>query len=107
VGPTTEAVEVKASAEQLTTVDSAEKSAMLETKELQNFVQVGSNAGEYLKIMPGFAVNNGTSNKANYDGQVIGINGNGDAGSQSPLNNAFSYNGLPMNSLDITADGAH
>ena len=30
-----------------------------------------------------------------------------DAGSQSPLNNAFSYNGLPSNSLDITADGAH
>ena len=29
------------------------------------------------------------------------------AGSQSPLNNAFSYNGLPTNSLDITADGAH
>ena len=70
-------------------------------------MQVGSNAAEYIKIMPGFALNNGTSNKANYDGQVIGINGNGDAGSQSPLNNAFSYNGLPGNSLDITADGAH
>src|SRR5438094_3921126 len=57
--------------------------------------------------MPGFALNNRTSNRANYDGQVIGIHGNGDAGSQSPLNNAFSYNGLPSNSLDITADGAH
>src|SRR5438128_12356944 len=57
--------------------------------------------------MPGFALNNGTSNRANYDGQVIGINGNGDAGSQSPLNNAYSYDGLPGNSLDITADGAH
>ncbi|HXI42968.1 MAG TPA: carboxypeptidase-like regulatory domain-containing protein, partial [Bryobacteraceae bacterium] len=107
VGPTTESVEVMASSEQLTTVDSAEKSATLATKELQNYVQVGSNAAEYIKIMPGFALNNGTSNKANYDGQVIGINGNGDAGSQSPLNNAFSYNGLPGNSLDITADGAH
>src|SRR5215475_1331903 len=57
--------------------------------------------------MPGFAVQNGTSNKANYSGEVIGINANGDAGSQSPLNNAFSYNGLPSNSLDILADGAH
>src|SRR5439155_17935757 len=27
--------------------------------------------------------------------------------SQSPLNNAYSYDGLPGNSLDITADGAH
>jgi len=107
VGPTTETVEVKAGVEQLATVDSGEKSATLATKELQNYVQVGSNAAEYLKIMPGFGLNNGTSNKANYDGQVIGINGNGDAGSQSPLNNAFSYNGLPGNSLDITADGAH
>ena len=107
VGATTETVEVTAGAEVLTTVDSGEKSATLTTKELQNFVQVGSNAAEYIKIMPGFAIQNGTSNKANYDGQVIGINANGDAGSQSPLNNAFSYNGLPGNSLDITADGAH
>ena len=53
------------------------------------------------------ASTNGTSNKSNYSGETIGINGNGDAGSQSPLNNAYSYNGLPSNSLDITADGAH
>jgi hypothetical protein len=107
VGATTETVEVSASAEALTTVDSGEKAATLTTKELQNFVQVGSNAAEFIKIMPGFGINNGTSNKANYDGQVIGINANGDAGSQSPLNNAYSYNGLPGNSMDITADGAH
>src|SRR5437867_1347477 len=107
VGSTSETIEVKAEVEQLATVDSGEKSATLGNKELQNYVQVGSNAAEYIKIMPGFALNNGTSNRANYDEQVIGINGNGDAGSQSPLNNAFSYNGLPGNSLDITADGAH
>ena len=57
--------------------------------------------------MPGFGIQNGTSNAANYNGQTIGINANGDAGSQSPLNNAYSYNGLPSNTLDITADGAH
>jgi len=107
VGATTETVEVSATAEALATVDSGEKAAVLSTKELQNFVQVGSNAAEFIKIMPGFGINNGTSNKANYDGQVIGINANGDAGSQSPLNNAYSYNGLPGNSMDITADGAH
>ena len=70
-------------------------------------MQTGSNAAEFIKIMPGFGIQNGTSNKANYSGETIGINGNGDAGSQSPLNNAYSYNGLPGNSLDITADGAH
>jgi hypothetical protein len=88
-------------------VDSGEKSETLTTKELQNYIQVGSNAAEYIKIMPGFGLSNGTSNVANYTGEVIGINGNGAAGSQSPLNGAYSYNGLPNNSLDITADGAH
>jgi len=57
--------------------------------------------------MPGFGVTNGSSNAANYTGQTIGINGNGDSGSQSPLNRRLSYNGLPGNTLDITADGAH
>lgn len=107
VGVTTQTVEVNAQEVPIVTTDSAEKSFTLESQQLQNLTQVGSDAAEYIKIMPGFAVQNGTSNKANYSGEVIGINANGDAGSQSPLNNAFTYNGLPGNSLDITADGAH
>ena len=107
VGSTSTEVNITGVADQIAPVDSGEKSATLTTKELQNYVQTGSNAAEYIKIMPGFGVQNGTSNKANYTGETIGINGNGDAGSQSPLNNAYSYNGLPTNSLDITADGAH
>ena len=107
VGTTSETVEIQGTVDQLAPVDSGEKSSTLTTKELQNYVQTGSNAAEYIKIMPGFGISNGTSNKANYSGETIGINGNGDAGSQSPLNGAYSYNGLPGNSLDITADGAH
>lgn len=107
VGSATSTVEVTGVVSNIVPVDSGEKSETLTTKELTNYVQVGSDAAEYIKIMPGFAVQNGTSNKANYTGEVIGINANGDAGSQSPLNNAYSYNGLPSNSLDITADGAH
>ena len=108
VGATSESVEVSAVQDFATTaVDSGEKSFTLEAKELENFTQVGTNAAEYIKIVPGFGIANGTSNKANYNGQTIGINANGDSGSQSPLNAAFSYNGLPTNSLDITADGAH
>jgi len=109
VGGSAETVEVTG-VQDFTTApaDSGEKSFTLETKELQNFTQVGSNAAEYIKIVPGFGINNGTSNKSSYRGTVIGINANGDGGdSQSPLNNNFSYNGLPTNSLDITADGAH
>lgn len=107
VGNTSETVEVTGVAETIVPVDSGEKSETLTTKELQNYVQVGSNAAEFIKIMPGFGIQNGVQNKANYTGEVIGINANGDAGSQSPLNNAYTYNGLPGNSLDITADGAH
>jgi len=107
VGTTSQAVEVTGALDSIAPVDSGEKSATLTTKELQNYVAIGSNAAEFIKIMPGFGIQNGTSNKANFSGETIGINANGDAGSQSPLNNAFSYNGLPSNSLDITADGAH
>jgi len=107
VGSTSETVEIVGVATSVTPVDSAEKSQTLSTRELQNYVIVSSNAAEFIRIMPGFGIQNGTQNKANYTGETIGINANGDAGSQSPLNNAYSYNGLPGNSLDITADGAH
>ncbi|HEY7210093.1 MAG TPA: carboxypeptidase-like regulatory domain-containing protein [Bryobacteraceae bacterium] len=107
VGSTNQTVEVTGTADIITPVDSGEKANTLTTRQLENYVQVGSNAAEYLKIMPGFGNQNGVSNKANYSGQTIGINANGDSGSQSPLNNSFSYNGLPGNTLDIVADGAH
>jgi hypothetical protein len=107
VGTTSEAVEVTGEVDKVAPVDSAEKTNLITNKELQNYIQVGSNAAEFIKIMPGFGISNGTNNIANYNGGTIGINANGDAGSQSPLNNAYSYNGLPSNSLDITADGAH
>ncbi len=107
VGSTNQTVEVVGAADIITPVDSGEKSDILTTKELENYVQVGSNAAEYIKIMPGFGIQNGSSNHASYTGQTIGINANGDSGSQSPLNNNYSYNGLPGNTLDIVADGAH
>jgi hypothetical protein len=107
LGTTTQTVEITGAADAIAPVDSGEKTNLVTTKELQNFVAVGSNAAEFIKIMPGFGIQNGTSNKSSFSGETIGINGNGDGGNQSPLNNAFSYNGLPTNSLDITADGAH
>ena len=107
VGSTNQTVEVQGTADLIAPVDSGVKSDILTTQELQNFVQVGSNAAEYIKIMPGFGIANGTSNHASYTGQTIGINANGDSGSQSPLNNNYSYNGLPGNTLNIVADGAH
>jgi hypothetical protein len=107
LGSTANVVEVTGSIDVAVPVDSGENSSRLTTKELDNFIQLGANAAEFIKMMPGFAISNGTSNVANYNGQTIGINGNGNGGNQSPLNGAYSYNGLPAQSLDITADGAH
>ena len=107
IGVAGETIQVDAENSMIAVTDSGEKSFALATAELQSFTQVGSNAAEYIKIVPGFGIANGTQNKSNYNGQTIGINANGDSGSQSPLNAAYSYNGLPTNSLDITADGAH
>ncbi|MCJ7501483.1 MAG: carboxypeptidase regulatory-like domain-containing protein, partial [Acidobacteriia bacterium] len=107
IGAATQTIEVTGTVQLISTLDSGERSQTLTTKQLTNFVQVGSNAAEFIKIMPGFGISNTTRNAANFSGEVIGINANGDAGSQSPLNNAYSYYGLPGNSLDITADGAH
>ena len=107
IGSATETVQVTGTADLLAAVDSGEKSSTLSVKQLENFVQVGSNAAEFIKMMPGFGIQNGVTNAANFNGGTIGINANGNAGSQSPLNNAYAYNGLPSNTLDITADGAH
>ncbi len=107
VGTADQTVSVNAENIALATTDSGERSFALGTKELENFTQVGSNAAEYIKIVPGFGIQNGTSNKSNYNGATIGINANGDSGSQSPLNSAYSYNGLPNDVLDIVSDGAH
>jgi Carboxypeptidase regulatory-like domain len=75
VGAADQTVSVDAGNIALATTDSGERSFSLGTKELENFVQVGSNAAEYIKIVPGFSVTNGTSNHSNYTGQTIGING--------------------------------
>jgi hypothetical protein len=110
IGSSKTEVEVVSQSEQIIPVDSGEKSVVLGVKQLQDFSVVGRNAGEFIKILPGFAMLNssdGLKSGTNFTGEVIGINGNGDGGSQSPLNGAFSANGTAAGSIDITADGAH
>ena len=103
-------VEVTSSADQIVSTDSGEKDYTLTSKQLQDYTIVGANAAEFIKILPGFAQRNngdGLKTGTDFSGQVIGINGNGDGGSQSPLNGAFVANGTGVNNIDITADGAH
>lgn len=103
-------VEVTTNADQIISTDSGQKDITLTTKQLQDFTIVGANAAEFIKILPGFAQRNngdGLKTGTDFNGQVIGINGNGDGGSQSPLNGAFVANGTGTGNIDITADGAH
>lgn len=110
IGASKTEVDVTSAADQIIPVDSGEKSVVLTQKQLQDFPIVGANAAEFIKILPGFASRNNSDpvkGGSDFTGQVIGINGNGDGGSQSPLNGAYVANGAGVNNIDITADGAH
>lgn len=99
VGATTDAVTVEAAAEQLTPVDSGEKSTVIGQQQLQNIAIQGQNAAEFIKILPGFAMTGGNANAASFGGGAENT-GAGPVGS-------FSANGLRTAALDITSDGAH
>jgi Carboxypeptidase regulatory-like domain len=110
LGSTATEVTVQGAADTIIPTDSGEKSIVLTEKQMQDFTVVSRNAAEFIKILPGFAPRNsgdGLKSGTDYSGEVIGINGNGDGGSQSPLNGAFVANGTGVNNIDITADGAH
>jgi len=102
-----EEVTVTAVTSELTPVESGEKSVVLTAKVFENVPVVGRSAAEYVRILPGMALVNtsGPENRPGFIGENIGINGNGDGGKQSMLDNV-SANGTRRNALEITADGA-
>ncbi len=92
---------------ELAPVSSGEKSVSISGEQIQNTAIVGRSAAELLKILPGMAPSNGGSSGApSFNGEVYGINGNGEGGKQSAIGN-YSSNGTNNNSLDIVIDGAH
>lgn len=100
-------ISVSGVAEQLTPVDSGEKAVVLTEKQLTEVAVVGRSAAEFVKILPGMAATgSGVENRPGFNGENIGINGNGDGGKQSAIGN-FSANGTRTSSLEITADGAY
>src|SRR5262245_776219 len=98
-------VEITATPE-LAQLDSGEKSSTITGAQMQNLSMVGRSAAELLKILPGMTAITGLGNQPGYNGEAIGINGNGDGGKQSALGN-FSGNGTRAEAMDIVADGAH
>ncbi len=84
VGSTGDTVVVEGAAAEVTPVDSGEKSAVISQKQLQNIAIVGSNAAEFVKILPGMAMTTGDgTNRASFSGEVHGT-GAGPVGSFSP-----------------------
>jgi hypothetical protein len=105
VGAPTETVEVVSATQEIAVVDSGEKSAIISSKDLQNLSLVGRNATEYLKLLPGAALQaNGGVNRPAYDGQVVGINGFATGASGAAGLSANTINGQ---SIEITQDGQH
>ena len=106
VGSLSESVSVTAKPE-IAPIDSGEKSARLTSEQIQNVPMVGRSTAELLKLLPGMTpISGGTSNSPGFNGEIIGINGNGDGGKQSAVGN-FSGNGTRADALDIVIDGAH
>src|SRR5262245_36994851 len=99
-------VDISATADQVAPVDNGEKSVTLTNKQIQNLSLVGRSAAELIKALPGFTPITGLDNKPGFNGEAIGINGNGDGGKQSAIGN-FSANGTRAEALDIVSDGAH
>src|SRR5690242_9181297 len=94
-----ETVEVDAAGNQITPVDTGEKSVLINEHILQNVPIVGQNAAEFIKIMPGMAFTGGVVNQSSYAASDERT-GSGPVGS-------FSANGTRTAALDITSDGAH
>lgn len=99
IGAKDETVIVEGTATSITPVDSGEKSFTIGQNVMQNVAIVGQNAAEFIKIMPGMAMNGGALNQSSYAAQDERT-GNGPVGD-------FSANGQREGALDITADGAH
>mgnify|MGYP000902157694 CR=1 FL=1 len=107
VGQLAEEITVTSAAESIVPVDSGEKSATLTAAQIESIPIVGRNAAELLRVLPGMSpIGDVMTNRPNFSGEVIGINGNGAAGDQSPLGN-YSANGTTAEQLNIVFDGGN
>lgn len=99
IGATSETVVIEATNTPITPTDTGDKSITIGQDIMQNVAVVGQNAAEFIKIMPGMAMNGGALNQSSYAASDERT-GNGPVGS-------FSANGQREGALDITSDGAH
>ncbi|MGD0009044.1 MAG: carboxypeptidase-like regulatory domain-containing protein [Terriglobia bacterium] len=104
VASTTTTVQVTEKVAGVATVDNGDKSAVISSSDLQDLSLVSRNATEFIKILPGAAMQaNGGVNRASYVGETIGINNSSISGNTGGLS-SVTINGQ---SVDITQDGQH
>lgn len=100
VGGKTSEVEVIEGADAVVPVDTAEISTTLNTEMINDLPLGGRDAGELMKIMPGFGLNNGLNQGSSFNPQAVGSN-NGPVG-------AYSSNGTqPNGTMAFMLDGAN
>jgi hypothetical protein len=102
IGSVQNEVTVAAGDGEITPVDSGERSAVLNSKQIQNLSLMGRDVTELIKILPGMSVfsGGGIGNQAAYDPTVAGIG--------SAVGNGYTANGAPnRGGTDIVSDGAH
>jgi len=97
VGSATQEVTVEATMPDMKQLDSAEHSDVITGEELQTLPIVGRDAGELLRMLPGFDVApSGVSNQPAYSDAVVGLSG---------PSGSFSANGTGTNGIATVLDG--
>ncbi len=100
VGGNSTQVNVVAGADAIVPTDTAEISQSINTEMINDFPLQGRDAGELIKIMPGMALNNGSSQGSGFNDKLVGTN-NGPVG-------AYSSNGTqPYGTMAYMLDGAN
>lgn len=96
-GSLTQEVTVEATVPDMKQLDSPEHSDVITGEELQTMPIVGRDAGELLRMLPGFdMVPSGVGNQAGYSDAVVGLSG---------PSGSFSANGTGTNGIATVLDG--
>ena len=99
VGGKTAEVEVVSGADAVVPVDTGEISTTLNTEMVNDIVIGGRDAGELMKIMPGFALNNGLTQGSGFNSKVVGSN-------TGPVGDYSSNGTQPNGTMAYMLDGA-
>ena len=97
VGSSTQEVTVEANQPDMKALDTPEHSDIITGEELQTLPIVGRDAGELLRMLPGFDVSSaGVSNQPSYSDAVVGLSG---------PTGSFSANGTGTDGIAVVLDG--